>query len=405
MPVVTAHNRLLERFARQIPADAALSAQTPLHPHLSSRALIYPFPMVNDAAYVLLDVTARPTMHPNDLQRAFQSLVSNGGFGVLDAADGYILLKKGETGAGLPDAFYSAFRANGRAPQYPLALRFGDSLRLLGYDIEDVDEGRQPWTRLRLYWQASAPLPAGLRIYPYYLDDDGGVIEDTSQRPLLAALWLPPERWRPGDVIVTETLPWPVGDRFSVAVGVSPGGDWSNQAMRWPARLETATQPVYPLDGATAVEIGRFRRLLRLRPAEPQPPRPSHSLGARFGHEFQLLGYDSFGKVEPGGTVQLTLYWRALSQPVADVHTFSHVYDVSGSLVAQADGLTGGDTPPSWWSPGQVVTETYTIDIAPGAPPLEQSVSVGLYRSSGERLPVSGAGVGLPADRLVIPLK
>lgn len=67
LPGVTTHNRLLERFTQQIPADASVSVQTPLHPHLSSRALVYPFPEVKDASYVLLDVTARPTMHPNDL--------------------------------------------------------------------------------------------------------------------------------------------------------------------------------------------------------------------------------------------------------------------------------------------------------------------------------------------------
>ncbi len=56
-PRVTAHERLLARFAAQIPADAALATTPALHPHLSHRQSIYVFPVIADAGYVLVDVS------------------------------------------------------------------------------------------------------------------------------------------------------------------------------------------------------------------------------------------------------------------------------------------------------------------------------------------------------------
>ncbi len=407
VPRVTAHNRMLARFAQQIPADAVVSAQTPLHPHLSSRALIYPFPMINDAAYVLVDVTARPTMHPNDLQKTIEELIGQDGFGVLDAADGYILLKKGVIGNELPADFYTAFRTTQPKPRYPVAVDFGSSLRLLEYDLEDVDEGRQPWTRVRLYWQVTGPMPDDLRIYPYYMDDAGAVIEDTTQRPLVAMLWYPPAQWQTGDTIVVETLPWPLGDRFRLAVGVARGEDWNNRATRLPAQLMQSSMPVSPLDGGTAVELGYFRRVIRtLEPGQPASPRPSHPLVAQLGSEIKLLGYDVEGQAQAGQTVSLTLYWQALVRPTVEYHTFAHIYDSTGQVAAQSDGVTGDEHPTTWWFKGQVITETRTIAIPPTAPAgLAQAITIGLYRlDSNARLPVidrSGKSLG---DTIALPL-
>lgn len=405
VPRVTEHNRLLASIIAQIPADAAVSVQTPLHPHVSSRARVYPFPIVNDAAYVLLDVTTRPTMHPNDLKSAIDRLLRTDGFGVRVANDGFLLLQRGAPSQVLPDEFYSAFRAVQPAPQHRVVVDFGSSLRLLGYDMEDVDEGRQPWTRLRLYWQASAALPDDLRIYPFYLDDAGNVLEDTSQRPLVAMLWYPPERWQAGETIVVETLPWPVGDRFTVAVGVARGADWSNQAARVPVQAVETDAPVRALDNGTAIALGRFERVVTsLRKREAPPPRPGTPLQATFGGEITLLGYDMAGEIAPGETVRLTLYWQAVLRPQVDYHTFAHVYESAGQVAAQDDGATGGAQPTTWWFPSQVITETRTISIPAAAPAdLAPAVTIGLYRlDSGARLPVVRAGQP-QADALRLP--
>jgi hypothetical protein len=307
----------------------------------------------------------------------------------------------------LPASFYSAFRSTQARPQYRTVVDFGSSLRLLGYDIEDVDEGRQPWTRVRLYWQVKGPLPADLRIYPYYMDDAGRVIEDTTQRPLVAALWYAPDRWQTSDTIVVETLHWPVGDHFRLAVGVMRGSDWANPAARLPAQLVESNVPVSPLDGSTAVELGNFRRVINtLQRSQPASPRPTQRLDATLGGAIKLLGYDVQGQARPGQTINLTLYWQALARPGAEYHTFAHLYDSAGQVAAQSDGVTGNDRPTTWWFFGQVITETRSIAIPPTAPAtLAQEVAIGLYRlDTNARLPIvdrSGKSLG---DTIKLPI-
>ena len=67
-PQVTAHHRLLDRFAAQIPPDAALSVTTDLYPHLDHRELVYEFPILGDAQWALVDVSGTTDQHPVDIQ-------------------------------------------------------------------------------------------------------------------------------------------------------------------------------------------------------------------------------------------------------------------------------------------------------------------------------------------------
>ena len=56
----------LPDFAARIPSDAVVSASAAVHPHLAHRQVIYTFPTVQDAAYLLVDITDIPGVHPND---------------------------------------------------------------------------------------------------------------------------------------------------------------------------------------------------------------------------------------------------------------------------------------------------------------------------------------------------
>ena len=90
LPQVTEHHRLAQRFLDLIPAQARLSTQPALFPHASHREFIYEFPIVADAEYVWLDVSSPVGMHPNDFRQQFDQMVGSGGFGIVDAQDGYI---------------------------------------------------------------------------------------------------------------------------------------------------------------------------------------------------------------------------------------------------------------------------------------------------------------------------
>jgi len=97
-PKVTAHNELASRFLSQIPADASVSAQTTLVPHLSQRKFIYLFPYAdNDADYILLDATSYtyPFHYYKDYASTVKAILEQGNYGVVDMLDGYLLLQRG----------------------------------------------------------------------------------------------------------------------------------------------------------------------------------------------------------------------------------------------------------------------------------------------------------------------
>jgi uncharacterized membrane protein len=97
-PNVSAHNKLASHFLDEIPADATVSTQTSLVPHLSQRQSIYLFPYAVDRTdYILLDATGYtyPFKNYSDYAAKVKTILRNGDYGVMDMQDGYILLKRG----------------------------------------------------------------------------------------------------------------------------------------------------------------------------------------------------------------------------------------------------------------------------------------------------------------------
>jgi uncharacterized membrane protein len=253
LPVVTDHDRQAAELIALVPQGAIVSAQSRLNPHLSEREKIYMFPRVEDAEYVFFDVTADSwPIHPNDQWRLFQSLTTEEGFGVLAAGDGYILLRRGAPGGGeLPESFYSFARVEEADIAYPTTIEFGDKLRFLGFDVHR-DEGM---TSLSLYWQALVPLDRDYRVYPFYFDETGRIIEDTTLRPMTTAIWYPTSLWKPGETIRMQTLPWDVGSDFRIGLGVVEGEEWSAMQNRLPVTIASSTLPAYPIAEGTAVQL------------------------------------------------------------------------------------------------------------------------------------------------------
>jgi uncharacterized membrane protein len=268
VPHITPHHRLFQRFAAQIPPDAVLSTTPPLFPHLTHRRVIYLFPVVReDTEYVLLDVAGVTDVHPNDFYRAYLKLVEGvcpecgkeGRFGILDSADGYILLQRGLAGsATLPDSFYDFARVEAPAPDYPMTVDLGDSLRLLGFDL--VDDWKWQRVRVRLYWQVLREMDRDYQLYLAFLGDGGEVLADTVRQPMTAPLWYPTSRWRQGEVVATETLLMAgLGDSFTLGLGVFEGKNWEG-GKRLPAHIVASQYAVRFLEDPTWVRLLSFRR-------------------------------------------------------------------------------------------------------------------------------------------------
>jgi len=378
-PQVTDHQRLGEELARSIPAEASLAALPYLNPHASQRQQLtmidrlekgLPAPL-HEAEYVFLDVTNGWPLHPNDLKAGVENLLA-GDYGLEQAADGWLLLRRGAATKTLPDAFYDFARATEPQPQYALRLQFlldGEPvLESLGFDLDY--EPRTASHGLTFYWRALRPLPPGLRLYPFYLDDaTGEILEDTTLRPLIAAVWYPPQHWQVGEIVQARTLPWDVGPTFSLGLGVTRGSDWQDVEQRLSIRVESSDLVLRLFDGDT------WARLLHVEDGEPRPeyrqfaaPAPRVALDADFDGQVRLLGYDLDCERKPTAC-DLTLYWQAERRLDTSYTVFVQALDPAGQVRAQVDSVPrGGSYPTRWWLPGEVVADPLRLELPDATP-------------------------------------
>ncbi|GIK41457.1 MAG: hypothetical protein BroJett011_52900 [Chloroflexota bacterium] len=412
---VTDHHRRAERLFAQIPPEAALSAQDRLNPHVSQRETLYIFDRIEDADHIVLDVTEDSwPLHPVELRQRVDQFLGNG-FGVVDAFDGYLLLAKNRPGlpTTLPDAFFDFARVPHPAsfqPQFPATVTFDDKLKLLGYDLGyGAHEDRLPV--ITLYWQALEPLEENYSLWPFSLDRSGKLIEDPSERPLVATLWYPPSRWSPGEIILTRTLPWDLGDEFTLAVGVAgrseearkrgsgeakQGEGWTDSTERLP--ITEADSTLYLFENKTWARLGSFRRIKphtyeAITPGLTQPAQPRR---VQFWNIIQLQGVDlPTTSLSPGDSLPFTLYWQSAAPITVDLKTFAHLLDENGQVMAQLDWTPQdalGYLPTTAWQPGRVVVDSQVLSLPAQLAPGQYRLVVGWYYPiTGDRLPVTAS--------------
>jgi uncharacterized membrane protein len=401
-PAVTAHERLLARFTAQIPPDAPASATTDLYPHLSHRELLYQFPTLGDATWALVDVAGTTDRHPVDIQAAIRRMLETG-WGVVDAADGYVLLAQGRGQHDLPAAFYDFARAPAAEPTYPLDVTYGDALKLIGYDIVDNSKWRR--THFRFYWQVLKPLPGDTTINMQVLTPWGDAVDDSALRPMPALLWYPPAAWQPGETIVTESMPWYLSQAWAPVLTVAAGGqNWAPQVA---STAGGGRQPVVTADGRLRLPAWG-RQDGRLAPYE-RPYILAEEVTARFGDDdwkVRLVQWAAPLAAEPGSQLQVSLRWQADSPAPRDYNVFVHLRDESGRTVAT------GDAPPTWFVPQPTsrwvgddrgVSTAHAISLPEGLAPGRYDLVVGWYDwQTGARLPLID-GLGNPAgDEFVL---
>jgi hypothetical protein len=198
---------------------------------------------------------------------------------------------------------------------------------------------------------------------------------------------------------------------------LSPGSEPS----QWPRHTWVETPVTLPLP--PQIEPGEYTLQLSLidedqnlttctipqglsieeRPRVFEAPDLASPRQARFGDQIQLLGYEHVLNADE--TLRLTLWWKALAEPVKDYKRFVHLYDAqTHTMIAQDDAMPRAWTyPTSWWAAGEVVSETVTLDID-GAPPGTYPLAVGWYDpETMDRLPaLDASGTRQPDDRLIL---
>ncbi len=256
---------------------------------------------------------------------------------------------------------------------HPASVNLDDKVTFLGYDLqqEKVESGGE--IGITLYWQARQPLDtdysAYLRlvngVYDVWGQQDGGPVQGM----------MPTSRWDEGMVIVDER-------RLQVLPGTPPGIYQIAVGMYDPATMDH----LEPVGQGGELLLGPVEVVRGLAGG---PPVSRHALEANLKDQIRLLGYDLEGQSEPGGSLHLTLFWQALSEPQDDFTVFVHLVGDDGLIMGQKDSQpVSGFHPTSAWREGEFIRDQYHLAISEAAPPGEYSLIVGMYRGgTGERLP------------------
>ena len=393
-PEVTAHHRLAGRFIAQIPPDAPLIAQDRLFPHVSQRErAYYVWTADTDAEYIFLDVSHPSFVNVDNVHQWLkEKLERQEEFGVVDAQDGYVLLRRGVAPSPLPDDFFSFVHADERDIEHPLQVDFDDTIRLLGYDII-YDRDRE--VNFVLYWQALRPLNREYSIALYLISPAGEVIQSTTA-PQPALVWYPTSRWRPGETIrvTVNTLPWSTKDlaQYGVAVGVASPDGTGGPEMHLQPRVKEASTVTRLLDGGFLVELAWFKKIWGMHQAAHEPrtftrPDMEHDITANFADLVELRGY-TLEPREPGRPLHVQLLWHSLTHIPESYTVFVHLTDSRGKIWGQQDSIPGeGTLPTTAWVPGEYIRDRYTLHSPEQVSGEALRLAIGLYNAdTGERL-------------------
>ncbi len=402
--VVSDHDRRAATIMAQIPAEAKVSAQDKLDPHVAGRETIYIFPRIDDADTIFLDVTGPAwPQHPSDLYRDVQQLLA-GKFGVAAGDDGYLLLRKDAPNDTIPDSFYNAFRQPLSIVRSPTDTNsnFGDALLLWDHQVQ-VDEHGE--TVVRLSWKLlDQPVTRDYRIYVAFTDRDGNLLHDTLFYPPVATLWYPTSLWQPGEGVVVETLPWTLDvDQFTLLVGVYAGENGWTEGQRLPLRSASTPQRLH-LEGNSLVRLGSYRRTLSgWQPIVlPQTlTQPSETVDLQFGEKPALFTLEAVTRqtlpTQAGDLLTFTLEWQAadgLQTEGFDYAVFAHLLNEQNEKVAQLDWQphdAWGPRPMTSWLAGSRIVDQQSLTLPADLPPGNYHLILGVYNwQTGERLATVG---------------
>jgi len=189
------HERALARTLDLIPADAIVSAQSPLFPHLSGRPVIYLYPTVADAEYVILDMDYSAVEMPLDenlFSATVDGLLADPNFHVIAFDNGALVLQRGpgEAPAGfaktLTDYRTGLYRSAIAGYRGPSRLK-ADNM----YEARTVLENRGTQN-----WETTGPYPINLS-YHWWTADGASVDLYGLSTPLSRIV-------KPGDVLAQQ---------------------------------------------------------------------------------------------------------------------------------------------------------------------------------------------------------
>jgi hypothetical protein len=270
------------------------------------------------------------------------------------------------------------------AIQYPLQIRLGSQIKLLGYNYTSQVVRPGDSVPLTLFWQAEQDVREDDLVLLQLRGKGGKMRVLYRDRPANGSY--PTTQWSRGEVVrhqLEVRIPADVpSGSYHLAVALADAS--SVQETEWVALAQLTVEG---------------------RPRVFEVPLIQHPLTANLSDQVKFLGYDlpSVG-IKAGDTLSLTLYWKALAEMDTSYTVFVHVLDSENRMWGQRDSLPGESSlPTTGWLPSEVIADRYSVPIQPEAPPGQYIIEIGMYQAeTGQRLPIINQKRQVVDDRVLL---
>jgi hypothetical protein len=250
----------------------------------------------------------------------------------------------------------------------PLEADFGGRIALLGYELGQTAVQPGDSLYLMLFWQALADVGEDYSLTVALVDEDRKAMGEERFSPLVRAY--PTSRWVAGEV-------WRGQYDFTVPIEAQPGQVWLQTGL-----VDESGRPLGERASLASLEVQATERVF----TAPETQYPS---GANFGDLVTLVGADlDRVTIEPGETLDLTLYWQARTAMSKSYTVFTHLLDADSRIWAQKDGIpVNGARPTTGWVLKEVIKDEVQLVVDPQTPPGNYIIEVGLYDAGDPPLP------------------
>lgn len=284
-----------------------------------------------------------------------------------------------------------------------VSLRFGDTIRLVGYDLH-LSRQEDSSTDVRvvhpsdaleytLFWAADAPPAEDYHGFVHLVDTQGNAIAQVDH--LAGSNFHPPMTWD-----IAHVRP----DTYAVRVPEN-----TPHGLLWPTVGLYSFDTKQRLSVADETEqlIGDAFRLPPVKVYDKNPPiAPQYIVNVMLGEGVMLLGYDLMlpdNAVQPGSQFTLTLYYEGRSAMDTDLTQFVHLFDPVLDMAAQHDSPPlRGANPTHTWQPGETVVDHIPLQVSSDASPGLYMLGVGMYNVlDGIRVPATSVEDGTQRDGIV----
>ncbi|MEZ4868951.1 MAG: DUF2079 domain-containing protein [Caldilineaceae bacterium] len=376
---ITAHDRLLAHFVAQLPPDAAVTATAAVHPHVSHRRYVYQFPLgvaelgqPGAADWALLDVTTNTDMAPGDLKAGVETMLAEA-WGVVDGADGFLLLHRGAPSKTIPSAFYDFSRS---AMSRQSTVTIPPQTTLQGITVDDWPRWRL--TKVNATWQVGADFDAA-HFQPCLdiVGADGELLYTLSQATPPALIWYPPSAWHAGEVVQITTLALTLPRLWAVPlVGAGKPLCISQLGSNLADARATAAFVRTNMGKLQQLHVDHYTPLLA---TQPILTGVAQLQGADMANPLTVEARLNPTQLWPGGPLLLWLTWRGATNWPTGYQVFVHVRR-GEETVMQQDGAPRFFTPTLPAPTDATLTDLRLLTLPTNwAGPQQVTVVIGLY--------------------------